>query len=427
MLVLTWATPGRAADLAHELADLLRDHPQIRAESKGVDSSREGVNRTFSDYLPRVRVTGDIGPESVDNPTTRGRGPDPYRRLSSAGGISVTQNLFNGFATSSAMRSAELGVEIARLTLEGTQQQVLFEGIRAYLDVLRQQRLITLSRRNEQTIQRQLNLEDARVQRGSGIAVDVLQAKSRLQLARERRITFEGALADAVTRYTQVYGHAPDLAAMVDPQPPVAEIPPTLDAATDVALEENPSVSNAGSQTEAARERKRAVRSEYYPSLDLVGEANYEKDKDAVRGTRRDYSVLLKAEWDLFTGLSTRAGVAQATHDYLARKDREELVRRKVIEQVGLAWQALLTARDRLDLLDNAVNIATAVHDSRKKLREAGKETVINVLDAENEIFNAEINYTAAAYDERSAVYQLLLSMGRLTATRLDLPAPSDG
>ena len=94
---------------------------------------------------------------------------------------------------------------------------------------------------------------------------------------------------------------------------------------------------------------------------------------------------------------------------------------------MGLAWQALLTARDRLDLLDNAVNIATAVHDSRKKLREAGKETVINVLDAENEIFNAEINYTAAAYDERSAVYQLLLSMGRLTATRLDLPAPSDG
>ena len=59
--------------------------------------------------------------------------------------------------------------------------------------------------------------------------------------------------------------------------------------------------------------------------------------------------------------------------------------------------------------------------ESRKKLREAGKETVINVLDAENEVNNAQTNYTSAFYDERLAVYQLLLSMGRLDETNLNL------
>ena len=94
---------------------------------------------------------------------------------------------------------------------------------------------------------------------------------------------------------------------------------------------------------------------------------------------------------------------------------------RKVIEQTKLAWQALLTARERLELLENAVNIASEVFESRKKLREAGKETVINVLDAENEVNSAQINFTSASYDERIAVYQLLLAMGRLDTANLNI------
>ena len=94
-----------------------------------------------------------------------------------------------------------------------------------------------------------------------------------------------------------------------------------------------------------------------------------------------------------------------------------------MVEQVRLSWQALLTVRERLELLENAINIASAVFDSRQRLREAGKETVINVLDAESEIFNAQINFTVAAYDERIAVYQLLLAMGRLNAQNLELAA----
>ena len=91
--------------------------------------------------------------------------------------------------------------------------------------------------------------------------------------------------------------------------------------------------------------------------------------------------------------------------------------------RVKLSWQALLTVRERLELLENAINIASEVFDARQKLREAGKETVINVLDAESEIFNARINFTTASYDERLAVYQLLLAMGRLNLENLNIAA----
>ncbi|HJO68342.1 MAG TPA: TolC family protein [Rhodospirillales bacterium] len=188
-------------------------------------------------------------------------------------------------------------------------------------------------------------------------------------------------------------------------------------------MQENPAVGNSDATIEVTRERQRAIRAEYLPTFDMVGTANNENNNNATIGTRRDYSVILQATWDLFTGFSTQASMAQAAFDYGASKDNYAFVIRKVVEQVRLSWQALLTVRERLELLENAINIASEVFDSRQKLREAGKETVINVLDAESEIFNAQINFTAASYDERIAVFQLLMAMGRLDAQNLNLAA----
>ena len=111
-------------------------------------------------------------------------------------------------------------------------------------NVLQQKRLIEMSRLNETNIQNQLNLEDERVQRGSGIAVDVLQAKSRLQLAKERRVNFEGALENAVSTYIQVFDHAPEISEMLDPIPPLEILPASLEEALETALKNNPALTS---------------------------------------------------------------------------------------------------------------------------------------------------------------------------------------
>ena len=407
-----------------ELTGLITNHPSIRAAEKSLQSSRQGVKAAVADFYPTVSVSSDAGYENISSPTTRAdNDPDatPFGRTRNTASLSLTQNLFSGYATASAVRTARLNRELAQISLEGTRQNTLFEGIQVYIDVLRQRRLIELARENEATIQRQLNLEDERVQRGSGVAVDVLQAKSRLQIAKERRVNFEGALEDAISRYTQTYDHPPDIDSMLDPEPPIEQIPSELTKSMDIAVVENPAIGNSGTTVEVARERRRTVRSELFPTVDLEGTYNYEKHNNAILGTRRDYSLVVSSTWELFSGFSTRASMAQAAYDYHASKDQHEFTVRKVIEQTKLAWQSLLTARERLELLENAVNIASEVFESRKKLREAGKETVINVLDAENKVNQAQINYTSAFYDERLAVFQLLLAMGRLDDANLGL------
>ena len=269
-----------------------------------------------------------------------------------------------------------------------------------------------LSQTNERIIQVQLELEDERVRRGSGIAVDSLLAKSRLQLAKERRVTFEGAFQNAIDRYIQVFGHAPATEAMSDPFPPFALLPITLDEAIDLALRNNPLIAGSSRQIDLARSAQRSAAAAYYPRVDVVGSANWEDDVNAVGGQRRDWSVIVRSTWDLFTGFATRSSTAQTAFGYSSSLVNHLFVNRKVTEEVRLAWQGVLTTCERRVLLRNAVNIAAEVWDARKKLREAGRETVLNVLDAETEVFNSQINLTGASYDETLSVYRPLLVLG---------------
>ena len=426
--VLVAPSSAFAVTLEEALSSLLANHPNIRAASKNIASARAGIDKAEAGFLPKVNVLSATGPELVDSPGTRSSesGKESNLRKTTAS-VTVTQNLYNGGATTSATKQARLSKSAQEAKADDTTQQILMEGVKAYIDVLRQLQLVELAAQNEETIQIQLNLEDERVQKGSGIAVDVLQAKSRLQLSKERRVRFEGALEDAFTRYTQAFNVAPQIDKLNEPMPSSDLLPDSLEAAINVALSENPQLQQTDRQVAVAREKKAGAGFDLMPNIDIVGKMGYESDNAATEGTRRDMSVVLQANWDLFSGFSSRANVAQASYDYAASRDTYDYTIRKTVENVRLAWQKLKTSRERLALLENAVNIASEVFESRKKLRSAGKETVINVLDAETEISNARINFATASFDEREALYGLLLSMGRLTLPELEVSAEGAG
>lgn len=412
--VLCLQSPGLAAPLRDELSDLVANHPLIQSNRFQVQSAEQDVRASLAPYLPTLDLTADAGQERVSTAALRSTPNGPLESGTETWGMTLTQNVYDGGLKSSGRISSKLQKDVADITLTSVRQGTLFEGVVSYLDVLRQSQLLDLSNQNEDNIRRQLNLEDERVRRGSGIAVDVLQAKSRLQIALERKVFVQGALVDARSRYLQVFNHPPEPATMLMPAPPNNLLPNTLEDAIGIALAENPAIKSGQRQIEIADQNREGVVSEYYPTIDVVAEGNYEDDFNGVPGIRRDYSVKVRANWNLFNGLSTKSRTKGAAYTYQARQSDYVQTRRKIEEQTRLAWQALMTARERVELLDNAVNIAAEVFESRERLRESGKETALNVLDAENEVFNARINYTNALFDARNSAYQLLLAMGRL-------------
>lgn len=414
--------PASAAEFEAELTRLLLEHPSILEAEKRHISEGYGVDVAEAVYLPQVNISTSAGPQVISTPTSRAtEGDDEFHRTSNTASVFVTQNLYDGEFSESNVKAARLAAENAAVALNQVRQQVMFEGIRAYTEVVRQKRLVDLGLENVENIQQQLNLEDERVQRGSGIAVDVLEAKSRLQIAKERLIGFEGALRNAAASYKRVFNRPPDVENMTDPWPPVELVPVSLDEAISMAMAESPAMINSAYAVELAKERKEGANAEYLPSIDLEGSANYERNNDGTVGVRRDYSVIVRASWDIFTGLATPALVNQAAYEYRVTQDNHNLVQRRTMEQVRVAWESLITVRDRSQLLENAVNIAAEVYSSRLKLRAAGQENLINVLDAESQVTQAQINFTSTAYDVRLASYQLLLTMGILTPENLNI------
>jgi adhesin transport system outer membrane protein len=419
ILCTPFAGTSNAATLGEELQVLLTQHPRVKAAQNEVIGADAAVRGAFSGYLPSVSLDGDTGYERIDSPTRRSSRQGVSEMWRDSLGVTVTQNLFDGFRREANLSGARINKSLSELSLDTTRQSLSYDGARVYIDVIRGARLVELAFNNENNVQRQLSLEDERVQRGAGISVDVLLAKSRLQLAKERRVGFEGQLREAVARYQQLFSRPPQPGVMEDPGLPDHLLPATKEAALQQALTNSPQIAFNGRQVEFQATRKEAAESDYWPRIDLVGRGLIENDVDAIKGERRELSALVKARWQLFNGFATQAAVAEASARAAASRDTLQAVTRQVAEEIEIAWNELQTARERVGLLENAVSIASEVFDARRRLRDAGRETAINVLDAENELYNARINLVSASFDARRAIYRVLLAIGQMTPDNL--------
>lgn len=418
---LGFANTATAGSLEEELKFLLETHPQLDVGEQNVDAASEGIDAAYSGFLPKVSINGDAGWEYTDNKSLSDAGDGPYDTDRYRAGIEVRQNLFQGKRTTAELASAKTSKQIADIDYKFVKQQLMFEGVTAYLNVERFGFLRSLARDNEATLKKQLRLEDERVQRGAGIEVDVLQAKSRLQRAIERRVGIEGSLREANARYRQVFGKEAEEAGVFEAVPPLEKLPASLDDSIATAVKTNLQILSSKLQTEIAGLQKDQAASAYYPSIDAVARYDWEESVEGTKGDEKSFFGGFEMRWEIFSGFLTDAQVGQASAQHNASLASLRYAKQKVEEEVRISWRSLETAQERAKLLENAVNIAAEVFVARQKLRDGGKETALNVLDAENEFYTARIAQVGAAYEARSAVYRLLLAIGELSPETLGL------
>jgi adhesin transport system outer membrane protein len=410
---------GWAASLNEELVFLLTQHPRIKSAQRDALGADEGMRGAMAGYYPQLSIDANYGDEYSDLPTLRTESVKSTRLWRDTRGITLSQNIFDGFRRESNVEGARINRVLSGLALESTRQSLSFEGARTYIDVLRYARLVELAFNNESTVQRQLNLEDERVQRGAGISVDVLQAKARLQTAKERRVQFEGQLRESVARYVQLFGHEPSPGIMEDPALDATILPKTKDEAVKRALSDSPQIAFSGRQIDFQETRREAAAADYYPRVDIIARGAKEDNIDGIIGQRVQWSFLVQGRWQIFNGFQTQAAVAEASYRTASSRDNMLAVTREVSQEVETAWNELQTSNERVSLLENAVALAAEVFDSRRRLRDSGRETALNVLDAENELYNARINLVSATFDARRAAYRLLQATGDLTPRTL--------
>ncbi|HUL06932.1 MAG TPA: TolC family outer membrane protein [Candidatus Acidoferrum sp.] len=417
-LGLSLAAPSASAETLNEaLADAYNNNPTLQAARAQLRQVDEQVPQALSNWRPTVDVEGTIGSEwQSDN--LKAFGTSSATREPKAATLNLTQPIYRGGRTVAQRDQAENLVSAGRAQLTSVEQQVLLQAVTAYVDVLRDLRVLDLTKSNEQVIDEQLKQTRERFNVGEVTKTDVSQAEARLAGAVADRIQAQGNLTSSRAIYRQVIGAAPG---KLD----VPDLPGGLPTGEEeaIALSENaPVVSAAVFVERAARDGTDVVFGELLPTISLIGQVG--GDEDVTRPNQRSATAGIFAQ--VVIPLYQAGGVESRVREskQLTAQRRQELdeARRQAIQDATTAWQALETAHAQIESFTAQVSSNKVALDGVRQEQQVGLRTVLDVLNAQQEVLNSQVSLVVARRDSIVAAYQTLAAVGTLTAADLKLP-----
>jgi adhesin transport system outer membrane protein len=417
---------GLGTSLEETIQAALETNPEVQADRNAIDQE---LRQARAQYFPSVDVRGAVGPEYSNNPSTRNRATRPpggdsattLMRYESQ--LTLSQMLFDGFATPSEVERQKARIDSASYRVAEAAEFIALDAVEAHLDVLRNQDLVELARENVAEHRRILDRVERLEREGGGSIADLRQTEARVASAESTLATAIGNLRDAQARYISVVDMSPE--SLETPLVPVQAVPESGEAAAVRAGVNSPTVQIATADIDVSQAELQGSRAGYYPRLDLELGTSANRNIDGVRGGDVDAQALLVVRYNLFRGGADIAREREAFERLREARQQLRLVRREAEEEARLAYNALITARSRVEALRAEADAQRATRDAYAQQFILGQRSLLDLLDAENQLFIARSNLTTADYTERFAVYRVLTVLGDLLIT-LDIDRPKE-
>ncbi|MFC0589833.1 TolC family outer membrane protein [Novosphingobium aquiterrae] len=412
------ATPALADDLREALTLAYTGNPQLqaaRAQQRAVD---EGVPIARSASLPSVSGTATYT-EFLHTSGSSPLAPDRNLALSVDLGVPI----YAGGAIKNSLRAARTRVSAGQADLRAAESGVFSQVVAAYMDVILAEAVVGLNRSNAKQLGVNLQATRDRFEIGDLTRTDVAQSQSRLALANGQVRSSEAQLISARERYIQVVGKAP---VALQPPPPLPGLPATVEDAVQTALDNNPDLIAAHQRSKAA-EFDTAVagagrlptvsiftgadRGDYLGSNNVPGAANI--STSAVAGVR--------ASIPLFQGGLPAAQRRQAQAREGAQLEQEIAIEREVIAATRSAFASWQSANFLITSSQTAVDAAALSLEGVRAENTVGNRTILDILNAEQEYLNAQVQLVTAKRNAYVAGFNLLSAMGKAEARDLGL------
>jgi outer membrane protein len=412
---------ARAETLTQALAAAYKFNPRLDAARATQRATDEEVPRALSGYRPSVTGSADTNyQKSISDPSGAGRAAGASHSnvdLNPRGyTVGMVQPLFRGFRTVSAVSAAEATVRAGWETLRATEQAVLLEAVTAFGDVVRDTAIVRLRENNVTVLTRDLRATQDRFNVGEVTRTDVAQAQARRAAAVAALDLARSNLKTSRAAFERVVGHPPSRLVEAQATRLVAR---TLQENIDISARESPSVVAALYREQAARFNVDLVRGELLPTVQL--EANYTKRFDPSQLVDETETTLVtgRVTVPFYTGGEVQARVRQAKHTHIQRLQEIEQARTEVQAQVVTAWAQLEAARASVESDTTAVEANRIALAGVREEERVGQRTLLDVLNAEQELLNAEVNLATDRRNLMVASYSLLSTIGRLNAQEL--------
>lgn len=422
---LLFAVPASATTLEEAMEIAVNTHPKVLGVIASKKASEEEVKEARSAFFPSLDLRVQAGNDYVNSPATRGRSTRPHTfdgrntgpvsTLHKEQELAFTQMLFDGFDAWNRTDAAQRRVEVVRYQIHDAREEIGLRAILAYLQVVRSRAVVRFS---EENIGKHRNLNDIvkkKVSAGGAGSGALYQTETRLALAKARLVQFSGELRDAESDYLEVIGVMPDELELKNVL--LENFPASVDEAIIIAKEGNPAFNAATKTLSALKADHEAAKSPFWPTVNIELTQTRSEDTGGTRGPRMEYQSLLVMRYNLFKGGRDLALKRRALELVSKARQSEAETWRLVEKQMRVDYNALTVMNDKLPLLEKReIASAKSVVTYREQYL-IGARSLLNILDVENELFQARIDYVEGLLQHRFAQYRVLATMGRLLKT----------
>jgi len=411
-IILLFAHVSHAQNLNTLLPDLLETHDLINAYQARKTMATHLLRQKKADYYPALNLDTDAGYQAMQREFADDT--DMWRAYFN---LRATQLITDFGLTSGEIGKAQVVLDRSEHGLETIKQQVLIEGITAYINIVRSRERLKYAWESENNIKKQTKMENALLRKGAGLKSDVLQAKAYLARAQALRVRAQGAAVNARSRFHSVFKKSLTEADALTFELPVltpGRLPASLEEAVERALENNPRIQTEKLDAEVAQQELHIRKAVNYPRLQLFAASTLREDDDGTRGYKNDLSAGAELKFNLYRGGGDRAAIRAAAANLAASESDIADTRRLIKEEVHIAWQNLITLGETVRVRDNQSAIVAAFLELARQERKIGTRSLLDVLNGEVTYINALSDAIAARADERIAALNLLYTIGEL-------------
>ncbi len=399
-----------ALTLTEVVEHTLKTNPDLLAARDRVLARESEIRGAKAGYLPTLDAELGIGREWTESPAT---GNDDVELTRKEAALRLRQMIYDGSATSSEVDRQKARYNSALFDAVATEETTSLQVAEAYINVMRESELLQLLKRSldeHQNIYDQMSL---RSNAGVGSRSDLDQISARLSLAKSNYVAGQNNLQDAISNFYGVVGYLPEISTMDKPEG--VEVSSSIEQALKTAYENHPQLKSADADIEAAKAQYRASKSSYHPTLALEGDRTWNEDIDGIEGDNQDWVIALRLRYNLYNGGADKARKKQTASLLDESKEVRSTTKRQVEESMRLSWNAYQYTQQQLGFLTTYVDSVIATREAYRKQFNIGKRSLLDLLNTENELLDANRNYLNASYDQLLSQYRVAQAEGNLT------------
>jgi len=419
--LLLAAAPAGAETLREALAKAYNTNPTLTADRANVRAIDENVPIARAQGLPAANATVQYSENVYNDANTLS---NPKRQIGIQPQLSVP--LYAGGGIRSSINAAKTRVDAGRLSLRDTEASVFSSVVGAYMDVIRDEAIVSLNAQNVHVLEVNLQASRDRFQVGDLTRTDVAQSEARLALARSQLQSAQAQLISSREGYIRYVGTAPG--ALEEP-PALPNLPADPEAAVDVALKDNPALLSAQKSRDATVFDVGTAAAARLPRVSAIVGGNYFNYFDSLGAgtqfgltqTGKSATVGVQLNLPLYQGGGPTAQIRQAQARRGQAIEQVTEVERSVIAQARSAYAIWKSSLQVIASSETAVNANKLSLEGVRAENSVGSRTILDILNAEQELLNSQITLVSAQRDAYVAGFSLLAAMGKAEARDLGL------